>query len=115
MRPSQPNIIPTEQFLLSFGKSLRDGMDLSLYYGNNYRCACGELHTIEFYTKILCHGFWRLMVVCPIDPSTITHVKVRMFLMVKFLGFQSINGTHLQSTHDHSLMGFFLAHLDARR
>jgi len=93
--------------MISFGRAMRNGMDLSMYNGNPYECACGSTHTFEFNTETLCHGFWRVVAVCPDDPDYLTHVKVRMFLMMKFLGFKGVNGTHLSSDDDRA----FLKHI----
>lgn len=88
------------EFQISVGRSMHLKMELSPFYGNLYDCACGQQHSLEFYSQILYQGFWRIVVECPDDPSYLTCVKIRMILMVKFIGLSSISGTRIQSDMD---------------
>ena len=76
-------LLPTEQFIESIGRAMKVRMDLSLYYGNQFECACGKEHKFDYRTKLLCQGYWRVVMVCPDDESHLTNVKIKMFLMVK--------------------------------
>lgn len=97
-------IVPMPEFLISIGRAKLKGMDLSLYFGRPYECACGKLHTLEEDTELLCHGYWQVVAACPEDPHYLTRVKVRMFMMVKFLGFEGLNGTRIQGDADMNLL-----------
>ena len=93
-------LLPTEQFIESIGRAMKVRMDLSLYYGNQFECACGKEHKFDYRTKRLCQGYWRVVMVCPDDESHLTTVKIKMFLMVKFRGFESIAGHHMQDENE---------------
>ena len=104
-------LLSTPKFMVSFGRAMLMRMDISGYYGNEYECSCGNSHTIDAFSYILCQGYWRVMVVCPEDENYITSVKVRMFLMAKFLGFRSLNGVYMQTHEERVLLASWLARL----
>lgn len=104
-------IVPMQDFLSSIGRAKREGMDLSLYHGHPYECACGKTHALDFFTELLCHAYWEVVAACPDDPHYLTRVKVKMFLMVKFLGFEGVLGTRINSEADKHLLIYTIAQL----
>jgi len=97
---SDLQIVLPEKFMEITGNDIAVGMDLSLFYGSTYECACGDKRAMGWQTKLLCQGYWTVVAVCPDDEDRITLVKVRIFLYVKFLGFQCICGCILDSDED---------------
>jgi len=104
-------LLPMDKFIFSFGRMKRVGMDLSIYYGHEFECACGFNHELDDNTELLCQGFWKVMAVCPDRQDHITAIKIRMFLMVKFLGFKSINGARICAEDDLQMVKIMLHYL----
>lgn len=90
-------------FLETLGNVMRVRMNLSLFSGD-YDCACGKKHFYDPFTKLLCQGKWKVLMQCPDDPNFLTYVKVNMFLMVKFRGFQSLSGYHIKNDEEKELL-----------
>lgn len=88
-----------DAFMDDFGRAAPNTMNLSVYR-DNFRCACGQDHWFDESIDVVCQGLMKLMVVCPRDPSYITSIKIRMFLLVKFKGFESLAGTRLEDESD---------------
>ena len=97
-------LLPMEDFLLSFGNAMRNRMDLSPYYGHCYECACGGVHFMDSRTSLVLQGFWKVLAICPDNPTYLTNIKVQMFMMVKFKGFKSLCGTQVTSDYDEHLL-----------
>jgi hypothetical protein len=99
-----------DAFLQSIGRAMKVRMDLSLYDGD-YNCACGKSHHYGAHVELLCQGNWLVVMVCPENPDYLTCVKIKMFMMVKFKGFESLSGYHIQSIEDkvmlHSIFNNF--------
>jgi hypothetical protein len=92
-----------DAFLESIGVAIKVRMDLSLYDGD-YNCACGKSHHYGYHVNLLCQGKWRVVMECPENPDYLTCVKIKMFMMVKFKGFESLSGYHIQSDKDRVLL-----------
>lgn len=90
-------------FLESIGTAMRVRMDLSLYDGS-YNCACGKIHHYGYRTNLLCQGYWRVVMECPENPDYLTCVKIKMFMMMKFKGFESLAGYHIQDDEDRLIL-----------
>lgn len=89
-----------EQFMDDFGRAAKNTMNLSVYR-DNFKCACGQNHWFDESIDVVCQGgLMKLMVVCPKDPSYLTSVKVKTFLIVKFKGFESLAGTKIANATD---------------
>lgn len=104
-------LLPMHEFLSSFGRAMNVRMNLSPYYGHSYECACGQTHPVEFYSELLCQGYWRVITVCPNDSNYLTNIKIRRIFIFKFLGFQSLNGTYIELPADKLLLTQVLAEL----
>lgn len=92
-----------DAFLESIGVAMRVRMDLSLYDGD-YDCACGKKHHYGPHINLLCQGKWRVVMECPESPDYLTCVKIKMFMMVKFIGFESLSGYHIQNEEERQLL-----------
>lgn len=88
-----------EDFAEDFGRAAKPTMNMSIYRGD-FQCACGQPHWFDELIDIVCEGLMKVMVVCPLDRSYVTSVKIKTFMMVKFKGFESLAGTRLQSVED---------------
>lgn len=104
-------LLPLEDFLSSFGNAMRNRMDLTPYYGHWYQCACGGEHVMDDRTLLVLQGYWKVMAICPEDPTYFTNIKVQMFMMVKFKGFKSLCGTRVTSGYDQQLLMSVVDHL----
>ena len=88
-------------FLESIGVAMRVRIDLSLYYGDyGYDCACGKKHRYGPHINLLYQGKWRVVMECPESSDYLTCVKMKMFMMVKFKGFESLSGYHIKSDEE---------------
>lgn len=74
-------------------------MNMSIYR-DNFQCSCGQSHWFDEEIEIICEGLMKVMVVCPNDPSFLTSLKIKTFMVVKFKGFVSLTGTHLDTEED---------------
>lgn len=89
-----------EAFMEDFGKAAPNTMNMSIYR-DNFQCACGRSHWFDESIQIVCQGgIMKIMVVCPDDPSNITSVKIKTFMVVKFKGFESLAGTRVANDQD---------------
>jgi hypothetical protein len=86
-------------FLENFGRAAPPIMDMSIYR-DNFKCACGKTHWFDEFIQIICEGFQKVMVFCPEDQKYITNLKIKTFLIFKFKGFESLAGTHIETTED---------------
>jgi len=69
---------------------------LEMYANNDYECACGEIHTFNYDSEILCQGAFKLILECPNNKEYITCVKLKSkFLGFGFSRFESLFGTKL--------------------
>lgn len=92
------------RFCDDFGSVARNTMNLSIYR-DNFQCACGRAHWFDDSIDVLCQGSgMKLMVFCPVDSSYLTSIKIKTFMVVKFKGFESLAGTHLETAQDESLL-----------
>ncbi len=90
-------------FLESIGVAMRVRMNLSLYDGD-FDCACGKKHHYGSHIKLLCQGKWRVVMECPDNPDYLTCVKIKMFMMAKFKGFESLSGYCIQNEVERQLL-----------
>lgn len=89
-----------EDFIMSISSNImKVRMDLSLYNGD-YDCACGKKHQYGPHITLLCQGKWRVVMQCPDNPDYLTCVKIKMFLLVKFKGFEAISGYKLKNQEE---------------
>ena len=76
-------------------------LHLVMYVNNNYECACGEVHTFNYDSEILCQGAFKLVLECPNNKEYITCLKLKSkFLGFGFSRFESLYGTKLSKTSD---------------
>lgn len=92
-----------ERFANDFGRAVKPTMNMSIYR-DSFQCSCGQSHWFDERIDIVCEGLMKVMVVCPNDPSYLTSLKIKTFLIVKFKGFESLAGTHLESQEDRDMM-----------
>jgi len=93
-----------EEFGAFFGRAAKPRMNMSIYR-DVFECACGQSHWFdERQIDIICDGFSKVMVACPNDSTYITSLKIKTFMIFKFIGFESLAGTHLTSLQDHAAM-----------
>ena len=90
-------------FVESIGIAMKVRMDLSLYHGY-YDCACGKKHQDGQHIRLLCQGKWLVVMECPENSDYLTCVKIKMFMMVKFKGFESLSGYHIQNDEERLLL-----------
>ena len=102
-----------EKFAEYFGKAGPNAMDMSIYR-DSFQCACGRAHWFDESIEIICQGFMKVMVTCPVDPTYITSLKIKTFMMVKFKGFDSLAGSHI-STEEDALAFAAIRHFMSRR
>lgn len=88
-----------QAFFNDFGKAAKNTMNLSMY-NDGFRCACGDTHWFDNSIRVLCQGYWKIVVYCPIDPEFLTSVKIKTILGVKFKGFETLDVTHVQTEED---------------
>jgi hypothetical protein len=102
METAMMKMMSFEDFMNDFGKAAPNSMNLSIYR-DNFQCACGRSHWFDESIDVVCQGgIMKLMVICPNDPSYITNLKIKLFMMLKFKGFEALAGTHLSNTEDFS-------------
>lgn len=104
-------LLPMQEFLSTFGQAMRVRINLSPYDGHPFDCACGAVHSIESCKELLCQGYRRVIAVCPDNSNYLTNIKVQTFLIFKFLGFKSLNGTLISTEEDEELLRYVLAQL----
>ena len=89
-----------EGFLQDFGNAAPNTMNMSIYR-DSFHCACGRSHWFDESIDVVCQGsLMKVMVTCPEDPSYITSLKIKTFMLVKFKGFDSLAGTRISSDED---------------
>ena len=89
-----------DSFMQDFGKSAPNTMNTSIYR-DNFNCACGRKHWFDESIEVVCQGgIMKLMVACPVDPTYITSIKIKTFMVVKFKGFESLAGTKISTNED---------------
>ena len=89
-----------DSFMQDFGNAAPNTMNLSIYR-DNFHCACGRSHWFDESIEVVCQGgVMKLMVICPDDPTYITSIKIKTFMVVKFKGFESLAGTQMSSNED---------------
>lgn len=83
-------------FISNIGGFKRCDLHLDMYVDNDYECACGEVHTFNYDSEILCQGAFKLILECPNNREYVTCVKLKSkFLGFGFSGFESLFGTKL--------------------
>jgi hypothetical protein len=88
-------------------------LHLELYVNNDYTCACGEVHTFNYDSEILCQGAFKLILECPNNKEYITCVKLKSkFLGLGFSGFESLFGTKLSQNKDSDFKNIDIDNLD---
>ena len=102
-----------ENFAEDFGKAGPNAMNMSIYR-DNFQCACGQAHWFDESIDIVCQGVMKVMVKCPIDPTYITSLKIKTFMLVKFKGFESLAGSHI-STEEDAMAFASIRHFMSRR
>jgi hypothetical protein len=85
-----------ENFADDFGRAAKPTMNMSIYR-DNFQCACGQSHWFDESIDIICEGLMKVMVACPNDPAYLTSLKIKMFMLFKFKGFESLAGTRLEN------------------
>lgn len=94
-----------EQFLEQVGNVKKCDLHLELYVYNNYKCACGNTHTFDYNSELLCQGSFKLILGCPDNKKYITCVKLKSkFLGFGFSGFESVLGLKLNEDEDELLL-----------
>lgn len=89
-----------EQFAQAFGNVAPNTMNMSIYR-DNFQCACGSSHWFDENADVVCQGAgMTIIVVCPDDPTYVTGVKIKTFMVFKFKGFESFAGTKVRSESD---------------
>jgi len=89
-----------EQFARAFGNAAPNTMNMSIYR-DNFQCACGGSHWFDECADVVCQGAaMTIIVVCPDDPTFITSLKIKTFMVFKFKGFESLAGTQLRDESD---------------
>lgn len=88
-----------DSFTDDFGNAIKPTMDMSIYR-DSFQCSCGVSHWFDEDIDIICEGLMKVMVVCPKDPTFLTSLKIKTFMVFKFKGFVSLSGTHLKSKED---------------
>lgn len=88
-----------ESFADDFGRAAKPVMDMSIYR-DSFQCSCGQSHWFDEKIDIVCEGLMKVMVVCPSDPTFLTSLKIKTFMVFKFKGFVSLAGTHLKTDED---------------
>ncbi len=84
------------EFISNIGGFGRCTLCLETYVNHHYECACGEVHTFNYDSNIICQGVWKLILECPNNREYITCVKLKSkFLGIGFSGFESLFGTKL--------------------
>ncbi len=79
-------------FITSLGGIGVCKLDLSSYVFHNYECACGQTHTLDYNSEIICQGAWKLIVGCS-EKEYATCLKLKSkFLGIGFTGFESLFG-----------------------
>lgn len=102
-------IMPFQRFVEDFGRSAKPVMNMSIYQ-DNFQCACGQSHWFDSRIKIVCEGLMKVMVVCPQDSSFVTSLKIKLFMLVKFKGFESLAGTQVKTPAEEAgLKAIYLA------
>jgi hypothetical protein len=97
-------ILSLEKFVSDFGRAAKPTMDMSIYR-DSFACACGQSHWFDERIDIICQGFgMKVMVVCPKDPSFLTSIKIKTFMVFKFKGFETLSGARLQTSQDNILL-----------
>lgn len=84
-----------DSFIQDFGNAAPNTMNTSIYR-DNFRCACGQTHWFDEFIEVVCQGAsMKLMVKCPDNPTYITSIKIKTFMVFKFKGFESVAGTQI--------------------
>jgi len=83
-------------FIANIGGFKTCDLHLEMYVNHDYECACGERHTFDYDSEILCQGAFKLILECPNHKEYVTCVKLKSkFLGFGFSGFESLFGTKL--------------------
>lgn len=89
------------EFITNIGGFKICDLHLEMYVNNDYECACGEVHTFNYDSEILCQGAFKLILECPNNKEYITCVKLKSkFLIFGFSGFEPLFGTKLSQSFD---------------
>jgi len=89
-----------KEFMDDFGRGAPNTMNLSIYR-DFFQCACGQSHWFDESIDVICQGWMmKIMVACPDDPSYLTSLKIKTFMIVKFKGFESLTGTQASGSED---------------
>lgn len=93
-----------EGFIASMGNfMIKPQMNMSVYSGGKFECACGEYHQYDYSIKILAEGSkMRVVMECPKDHNFLTNVSIKHkgFFPRSFDKFETISGTKLSSDVD---------------
>ena len=89
---------PTDFFAQTMG-GRPNMMDMSIYQGHYFECACGQEHVfaqcVEVLRELPGH---RLVFACPEDPNTLTCIRLKGFF--RFKGFVSLFGARFDESID---------------
>ncbi len=89
-----------EDFISDFNNVSPNSMNMSIYR-DSFQCACGQSHWFDESIDVVCQApIMKIIVTCPNNPSYITSLKIKTFMMFKFKGFESLAGTHLSKNED---------------
>ncbi len=97
------------EFLALIGKPTRNRIDLNTYYGHTFRCACGYTHIFDTNIEVLCEGYWRLILSCPVDNRFITNARARMILIQEYGGLAAGYGACINNPTDQAELHTFMA------
>lgn len=94
-------------FVAKIGPFKMCDLNLEMYVNNDYECACGERHTFDYDSEILCQGAFKLILECPNHKEFVTCVKLKSkFLGFGFAGFESLFGTKLIPNDAYNLSNY---------
>lgn len=100
-------------FISNIGGFGRCNLHLDMYVNNDYECACGEVHTFNYDSEIVCQGAFKLVLECPNHKEYVTCVKLKSkFLGFGFSGFESLFGTKLSKINIDSFAGVDIDSMD---
>jgi hypothetical protein len=92
-----------ERFAADFGRAVKPTMNMS-DLRDTFQCSCGQSHWFDERIDRICDGFQKVMVSCPNDPSYVTSLKIKTFMIVKFKGFESLAGSRIASQEEKVLV-----------
>lgn len=99
------------EFLVLIGKPRLNQIHHATYYGHTFRCACGFAHIFDNNTNVLCEGYLRLILACPVNPQYLTNVRTRLYCIELCGGLEGAFGTQLESIDDQAAVDSLITSL----